>query len=70
MTDEIRDYADGDQDFANWLTLVDGALRARLGVGLFDLEDFPLRDAFDLGEDPVEVAYEIALAHEWEETDQ
>jgi len=66
MTDEIRDYADGDQDFATWLTLVDGAIRARLGVGLFDLEDYPLRDAYDNGESPIEIAIEVALEQGWE----
>lgn len=58
----IHDYADGDQGFIAWLTLADRAIRARLGVGLLDLgEDYPLRDAYDDGEHPIEIAIEMAL---------
>lgn len=61
------DYANGDLDFATWLTLVDASTSVRLGVSLFDLdEDYPLREAYDNGESPIEIAIEIALEQGWE----
>lgn len=40
-------YANHDSKFANWLAKVDTLVEKQVGVSLFDLEDFPLRDWFD-----------------------
>jgi len=58
--DRAEEYANGDQGFADWLRKVDAAVMARVGVGVFDLPDFLLRDEYDFGTDPVEAA-EMAI---------
>lgn len=56
---EIKDtYAGGDAEFALWLSLIDFRLQRSVGVGLFDLADWPMRDAFDDGMSPREALQE------------
>jgi hypothetical protein len=51
-------YAHGDAEFALWMALVDHNLARKVGLGLFDLADWPMRDAFDDGMSPSEAAQE------------
>lgn len=50
------DYAGGDKPFAKWLGAVDALVEARVGLGIFDLEDFMWRDAFDAEQTPADAA--------------
>lgn len=54
----LRSYANGDAKFALWLALVDAHVTRRAHVGLFDLGDWPMRDAYDDGVPPSEAALE------------
>jgi hypothetical protein len=58
----IRDYAGGDGRFGVWLYLVDKRCVTLLGLGIFDLEDFSWRDAYDSGESPKEALAEFISA--------
>jgi hypothetical protein len=51
---EIVDYAGGDLRFALWLYLVKKRCVTVLGLGIFDLEDWRWRDAYDAGSSPKE----------------
>jgi hypothetical protein len=51
---DALDYAGGDDRFALWLHLVDKRCRTVFGIGIFDLEDWTWRDAFDDGSSPKE----------------
>jgi len=42
--------------FSRWCQAVDAIVVARLRLSLYDLPDYPLRDAFDAGERPADVA--------------
>jgi hypothetical protein len=56
---EIKDtYAGGDAEFALWLSLIDFRLQKSVGIGLFDLADWPMRDAFEDGMSPREALTE------------
>lgn len=59
----VTRYADGDDAFAVWLVLVDRRITRAVGVGLFDLADWPMRDAYEGGMSPREAALE-ALAND------
>ena len=50
--DSIRSYADGDLRFGLWIHLVDKRCVTVLGVGIFDLEDWHWRNAYDSGSSP------------------
>lgn len=56
-------YANGDSKFAIWLAAVDTKVQRVAGVGLFDLGDWLIRDAYDSGFTPTEAARE-ALAQD------
>jgi hypothetical protein len=47
-----------DARFGLWLTLVDRRVTALAGVGVFDLADWNMRDAFDAGATPKDAAIE------------
>lgn len=59
MSDRLRDYAGDDMAFYRWLLAVDAAVSDRAGVGLLDLPDYPLRDAFDDGDAADDVAAQV-----------
>lgn len=52
--ESIRDYAGGDLRFGLWLQLVDKRCASVIGLGVFDLEDWRWRDAYDGGDSPKE----------------
>lgn len=54
----VSQYAHGDERFGVWLYLVDRVLTGMIGVGLFDLADWNIRDAYDDGLSPGEAARE------------
>jgi hypothetical protein len=54
----VVNYAGEDKRFALWLYLTDKRCLTQLGVGIFDLEDWHWRDAYDSNSSPKE-----ALAH-------
>ena len=56
------EYAHGDPYFALWLKIVDTTIARRVGIGLFDLADAPLRDWYDDGIPPKEAALEVLQA--------
>ena len=64
--EHVIEYAQGDEDFVIWLRLVNDRIEKALGLGLFDVADYPLRDAYDAGESPFEIADEIALEQGWD----
>lgn len=51
-------YAGGDERFGLWLALVNKRLSNAVGLGLFDLGDWNIRDAYDDGMSPREAAAE------------
>ena len=42
----FADYAGGHIAFEGWLILVDKSIQRKVGLGLFDLADAPLRDYY------------------------
>src|SRR5687768_14909274 len=56
----VAEHDGGDDRFGLWLALVDNRLTRAVGVGLFDLGDWPIRDSFESGDSPREAAL-IAL---------
>jgi hypothetical protein len=54
----IREYDGGDERFGVWLALVNARLTRGVGVGLFDLADWNMRDAYEDGMSPREAALE------------
>ena len=52
----FADYAGGHIAFEGWLILVDKSIQRKVGLGLFDLADAPLRDYFEDGITPREAA--------------
>jgi hypothetical protein len=58
MDTRLRDYAGGDHQFYRWLQKVNTHILAATGnwTNLSDLVDYPLRDAYDAGEDPADTA--------------
>jgi hypothetical protein len=49
---DVRSYAGGDMHFALWLSLVNKRCTTVTGLGVFDLEDWRWRDAYDSGASP------------------
>lgn len=49
-------YAGGDNQFALWLAFTNSRVNKLIGVGLFNLEDWLIRDSFDNGDTPQEAA--------------
>lgn len=58
--EHVTRYAGGDERFGLWLALVDQRLSRTFGIGLFDLADWPIRDAYDDGLSPKDAA-QLAL---------
>jgi hypothetical protein len=56
----VADQDGGDERFGLWLALVDNRITRAVGVGLFDLADWPIRDSYESGDSPTEAAL-IAL---------
>jgi hypothetical protein len=55
-----KEYANGDQNFTEWLNEIDKFIISRLAISLFDLSDMLLRDSYDAGTTPEEfITYEI-----------
>lgn len=54
----VSEYDGGDDRFGLWLALVDARIVRRVGVGLFDLADWNMRDAYEGGSSPAEGARE------------
>jgi hypothetical protein len=54
----VGEYDGGDDRFGLWLALVDARIVRRVGVGLFDLADWNMRDAYESGASPREAAQE------------
>lgn len=52
----VSEYDGGDDRFGLWLALVDARIGRRVGVGLFDLADWNMRDAYDDGSSPKDAA--------------
>ena len=52
--DRCKQYSGGDFRFECWLSAVDALVSREFGVGLFDLADMNLRDAFEDGVSPAE----------------
>jgi hypothetical protein len=52
MSERAKEYSEGDDQFARWLSRVDVILEGRIGLSLFDLEDMMIRDAYDGEETP------------------
>jgi len=62
MSERLRDYAGDNSAFYYWLLAVDAAVVARADVGVLDLPDFLLRDAFDNGDSAESVAAQVLEA--------
>lgn len=69
MTQHERaiEYAEGDADFAAWLSVVDAECLERVGLSIFDFEDVCWRDLYrDLEDMPSEAfayfAEEVGIA--------
>lgn len=56
----VAEHDGGDDRFGLWLALVDNRITRAVGVGLFDLGDWPIRDSYENGDSPREAAL-IAL---------
>lgn len=54
----VAQYDGGDERFGVWLALVDRRIARAVGIGLFDLADWNMRDAYDSGTSPREGALE------------
>jgi hypothetical protein len=59
----MASYAGDDDRFGWWLKLTDLAVQKRIGLGLFDLADWTLRDLYDDGASPLTAALET-IAHD------
>lgn len=51
-------YAGNDERFALWLAVVERCISRMVGIGLFDLEDCLMYDAYESGMSPKEFALE------------
>lgn len=51
------DYAGGDEHFALFLAVADSKCQRITGLGVFDLEDYLWRDAYDSGLSPSEALH-------------
>ena len=49
---QCRDYAGGDRGFAAWLLVADVACTRRVGLSIFDIDDWAWRGAYDCGDTP------------------
>lgn len=56
-----------DTDFDIWMGQVDMAVHDTVGLSVYDLPDYPFRDAFEDGLDPEGVAEEVLFEAGWEE---
>jgi hypothetical protein len=54
----VAEHDGGDERFGVWLALVDRRITRAVGIGLFDLADWNMRDAHDDGMSPREAALE------------
>jgi hypothetical protein len=54
----VAQYDGGDERFGLWLALVDARIVRRVGIGLFDLADWNMRDAYESGSSPRDAAQE------------
>jgi hypothetical protein len=54
----VAEHDGGDDRFGLWLALVDARITRRVGLGLFDLGDWNIRDAYDSGSSPADAAQE------------
>lgn len=52
----VAQYDNGDPRFGLWLYLVDRHVVRRIGLGLFDLADWPMHDAYEAGTSPSDAA--------------
>jgi len=61
MTDNERaqEYANGNEEFAEWLDELDKLVSDRITVGLFDLEDMCLWDEWEAGSSPEDTMREL-----------
>ena len=57
----VSEYDTGDERFGLWMAYVNARLLRSVGVGLFDLADWNMRDAYEAGTSPADAARE-ALA--------
>ena len=62
-TPSMHTHDGGDERFGLWLALVNNRLIRTVGLGLFDLGDWPIRDAYDNGDSPSEAA-RLALSYD------
>ena len=54
----VAEYDNGDDRFGLWLALVDARISRAYGIGLFDLADWNMYDAYESGSSPAEGARE------------
>ena len=54
----VSEYDTGDERFGLWMAYVNARLLRSVGVGLFDLADWNMRDAYDGGASPKDGAQE------------
>jgi hypothetical protein len=54
----VGEHDTGDERYGLWLALVDARLSRAVGVGLFDLGDWNMRDAYEDGMSPRDAAHE------------
>ena len=58
MTDDVNSFGQG---YSAWLREVDELCRARFGLGLSELPDFRIRDAFDDDVSPAAFFSDVVL---------
>jgi predicted nucleic acid-binding Zn ribbon protein len=52
-------------DFDVWLQMVDTVVIDTIGVGAYELAEWPYADAFVDGMDPTDAAHEAMMADDW-----